>query len=255
MQEYLRSTNAYFVTFTYDDNSAPKTLKNFMSLSKKDFQLYMRRLRHDAGKGLKYYVCGEYGPLTYRPHYHAIIFNCDLKYIIGETAKQAELHPEYYLDGRFQFNEDNWKNGHITVGLVTGASIGYTLKYISKPRRVPMWNGDDRVPEFSLMSKGLGSNYLTPSKIQYHKQDPNNRLYCQIDGGKKIAMPRYYKTKIFQPHELQNIGEYFQNKAYDEMAQLTKEQRENFLLQFSKKRLNIEELNRRGKKSTTKYVL
>jgi len=95
-----------------------------MSLSKKDFQLYMRRLRFDAGKGLKYYVCGEYGTKSNRPHYHAIIFNCDLKHIIGEVAAKALDYPEHYLDGKFMFEPENWLGGAITVGIVYQCSFG-----------------------------------------------------------------------------------------------------------------------------------
>lgn len=35
----------------------------------------------------------------------------------------------------------------------------------------------------------------------WHKADLENRMYVNIDGGKKIAMPRYYKQKIYDETE------------------------------------------------------
>lgn len=60
-----------------------------------------------------------------------------------------------------------------------------------------MHANDDRIPEFALMSKGLGSNYLTPQMIRYHQADPVERVHCTLPGGEKLSMPRYYKDKIF----------------------------------------------------------
>ena len=62
-----------FVTLTYDDEHLPPN----GSLNKRDFQLFMKRLRKRYGSGIRYYQCGEYGELLGRPHHHAILFNFD----------------------------------------------------------------------------------------------------------------------------------------------------------------------------------
>jgi hypothetical protein len=48
------------------------------SLDVSHFQKFMKRLR-DRIKPLKirFFHCGEYGDLTRRPHYHALIFGYD----------------------------------------------------------------------------------------------------------------------------------------------------------------------------------
>ena len=66
----LHSENC-FVTLTYGRDKLPPD----GSLEHRDFQLFMKRLRRHFGKTVRFYMCGEYGPLNFRPHYHACLFN------------------------------------------------------------------------------------------------------------------------------------------------------------------------------------
>lgn len=188
LQEDKVSHSSLFITLTYDTLKVPISRAGFMALSKRDVQLFFKRLRfaHDQSASelppIKYYLCGEYGGRTLRPHYHAIIFNADIELI-----------------------QPAWNMGSIHYGKVSGASVGYTLKYMSKKSRIPLHQNDDRIPEFSLMSKGLGKNYLTPQMIEWHKADLLNRMYCNVED-KKISMPRYYKDKIYQEHERKRVA-------------------------------------------------
>jgi len=184
MKEGERSETALFVTLTYDTKYVPLTKNGFMTLKKRDIQTYMKRLRKLSDTKLKYYVCGEYGSKRDRPHYHMIIFNAD-------AEKVERAWSEYRAGfGYVPF-------GTIYIGEVNEASIGYTLKYMQKPGKIPKHQNDDRQKEFSLMSKGLGQNYITDAMNKWHKNDLVNRMYVPIKDGKKIAMPRYYKDKIY----------------------------------------------------------
>lgn len=200
VQEEKVSDSAWFITLTYDVNTVPLTKNGFMNLSKRDLQLFFKRLRkiHDKEhkqlvkrmrgnyvpipKKIKYYAVGEYGSTTRRPHYHIILFNAQVDLI-----------------------ENAWQAGHIHYGNVSEASAGYTLKYISKPWR-PLHRNDDRIPQFANMSKGLGKEYLTPQMIAWHKADLDTRMYCNVPGGKKISMPRYYKDKLYTEEERKRIA-------------------------------------------------
>lgn len=145
IQQDKIAQTSYFITLTYDPKKVPITRNGFMVLDKKHLQNFFKRLRksheglpiRDRNDPIKYYAVGEYGGKSYRPHYHIILFNSKLELI-----------------------QEAWNMGQVHYGDVTGASVGYTMKYISKPRRIPMHINDDRIPEFALMSKGLGSNYL-----------------------------------------------------------------------------------------------
>jgi len=41
----------------------------------------------------------------------------------------------------------------------------------------------------------------------WHIADHENRMYCNLTDGKKIAMPRYYKQKIYTDEQRKIIGE------------------------------------------------
>lgn len=209
MQEYNRATSAYFVTFTYNTDHVPITARGFMSLQKSHVQNFFKTLRNYATKHkynqgkITYYLCGEYGSKTNRPHYHAIIFNAPINGI-----------------------EKSWQYGDIHIGDVNEASVGYTLKYMCKDptNPIPAHKNDDRLPIFSLMSKGIGANYLTTAKKSWHKKDLQQRMYIPIADGKKIAMPRYYKEKIYNQTERSYIAKHIKSEKEKETP-ITEQQR------------------------------
>lgn len=187
---------AKFITLTYDTEHVPFTEKGFMTLDKTDFQKFMKRLRkhhtmNNLSDKISYYAVGEYGSNTMRPHYHAIVFN---------------MEPELLLK--------SWTKGQIHIGDVTGASIAYTCKYINKGKVIPVHINDDRVPEFSLMSKKLGANYLTPQMLKYH-QDDISRNFVLLEEGIKVAMPRYYREKIYTPEQREQQGMLIKSSVLD----------------------------------------
>lgn len=180
LEEEKICNSANFITLTYGTTHIPITERGSLSLCKRDVQLFIKRLRkkHDGANivgSIKYYAVGEYGSTTVRPHYHILLFNAKIEFI-----------------------SDAWGLGHVHYGKVTPASIRYTLDYMSKPKTVPAFDGDDREPEFSLMSKRLGASYLSEKMINWHHEDMLNRSYCNLLDGKKVAMPRYYKERIYK---------------------------------------------------------
>lgn len=196
MQQDRVSTSAYFVTLTYDNAHVPITKNKFMTVNKKHLQDFFKRLRYysPVDSKIKYYAASEYGSETKRPHYHVILFNA-----LPEHIDLA------------------WTMGAIHYGTVSAASVGYSLKYISKKATKKVHARDDRVPEFALMSKKLGSNYLTPQMVKWHESDMYNRMYIPIEQGKKISMPRYYKDKIYTKEQRQHIGAYQASRQQDEL--------------------------------------
>lgn len=184
MQEEKVSISAHFVTLTYDTRYVPISNNGFMTLRKKDFQDYMKRLRKLTDVKLKYYAVGEYGSQNKRPHFHAIIFGVTDEKLFADA---------WGINGE-QF-------GGIFVGKVTTDSVAYTMKYIDKPSTlVKKYSRDDRSPEFSLMSKGLGASYITDATRKYHKDDLT-RNYVNKLSGHRVPMPRYYRNKILSDIE------------------------------------------------------
>lgn len=209
MQEYKVSKSALFLTLTYDTAHVPITRNGFRNLNKRDLQLFFKRLRKNNGLPIRYYAVGEYGGRTSRPHYHVILFN----------AQPELIQDAWKIDGKHI--------GQIHYGQVSEASVGYTLKYISKDSRIPLHCNDDRQREFALMSKGLGENYLTQKMIAWHKKDLENRMYCNIPDGKKISMPRYYKDKIYHKQERKAAGVSARKLAEERELKMTEQDYRN----------------------------
>lgn len=186
LHEMQQSTSAAFLTLTYDDEHLTYGDEH-PTLVKRDFQLFMKRLRKAQSKltndKIVYYACGEYGARTYRPHYHAIVFN---------------LHPSLMLDAPVS---NIWKMGHCRFDDCNIKTIQYVTKYVMKAGREPL-NGKER--EFSLMSKGIGKNFLTPQMKKYYQE--NQIPYVVWKDGQKLSMPRYYKEKIFDEETLRRFG-------------------------------------------------
>jgi len=214
------SSTALFVTLTYNAETVPFTNRGFMTLKKDDVQKYFKRLRKLTHNKIKYFVVGEYGTKKMRPHYHIILFN----------ASEKIIQEAWHLDKKLI--------GSIYVGTVSEASIGYTLKYMQKPGKVPVHKHDDRIPEFQLMSKGLGKNYLTDKMIKWHKDDLENRMYVPIKDGKKIAMPRYYKDKMYNESEKTRIARKMALLLEELDYDLYKEYGENVYSELAKKHIN-----------------
>lgn len=173
MQEEKQHSFSSFVTLTYDDSTLPIADCGRSTLVKSDVQKFFKRVRKRTLNKIKYYACGEYGPRSFRPHYHAIVFSAGTKALV-----------------------ESWDYGHVRIDPVNPATIAYVTGYCNKPQ---IRFSDDRLHEFSLMSKGLGSSYLTPEMIAYHKA--NMASYVTLEGGIKKGLPRYYRDKIFSDDE------------------------------------------------------
>lgn len=134
--------NSSVVTLTYDDEHLPED----RALRHRDFQNFMKRLRirrvrrwsrPGAPPPIRYFMAGEYGGRTHRPHYHAVIF--------GESFDDSYL--EQSADGqvnRMSYELDElWsqpaypgapptKIGRATVDSFTFAGASYVAGYVAK---------------------------------------------------------------------------------------------------------------------------
>lgn len=196
-EEQRNASSSAFLTLTYDDENLPWSENGYPTLLTKDHQDFMKRIRStiknhfsdDTTKPLKYYAVGEYGTKTHRPHYHSILFNLPDEYF---------KHPELL--------DRDWQKGQTLLAECNIKTIKYVTGYINKT----IWidgqiDGDDRLKERSYISKGIGKDYLTPSRIKYYQ----NILtpYLIIENGDKTTMPRYYKEKMYNQVHKNMINE------------------------------------------------
>lgn len=186
MAEAQKYTQNCFITLTYE--------KSPIWLQKRDLQLFFKRLRKAiAPVKIKFFACGEYGTKRSRPHYHAIIFGYDFadKYLWSKS-------PKGYPIFRSNILEKIWTLGNSTVQAVTIDSCAYCALY-SSPQKHEMPKHLQAVPEFNLMSKNLGSDFLLSNMETYLKTD---EIWFE---GKKYNIPQYILNKYYGEDKDLNI--------------------------------------------------
>jgi len=142
MLEALVHSAASFVTLTYSDEWVPEN----GSLQPRDLQLFLKRLRRSTSLPIRFFACGEYGDLTWRPHYHLALYGID------ETYKDVV--------------EKNWGLGLIHIGTLTTESAQYVAGYVTKKltkKSDPILAG--RHPEFARMSLRPGIGALSIQSV------------------------------------------------------------------------------------------
>lgn len=223
----LHSKNC-FITLTYKDKYLPKD----GSLVKKDFQKFMKRLRKNTNKKIRYYQCGEYGesckncgqnklncektskcwdPTFGRPHYHAILFGIDFE----EDQELLTI-----VNGEKLYNSETlrkiWGKGHVSIGNVTFESAAYVARYVMKKingknkdnhyQRIDYSSGEilnKLQPEYTTMSRrpGIASDWFKKYSADVFPSDD-----IHIDG-RPLRPPKFY-DKMFadiHPEEMLKI--------------------------------------------------
>lgn len=175
VHEFMTSDYGVFLTLTYDDKCVPVSDKTGqLSLCKRHVQLFLKKIR--KSKKIRYFISGEYGEETRRPHYHAIIFG---------------LHK---IEDKLLI-ENCWKHGFVSFGNITYKSAKYTAKYIQKRltgQAAAEYKIFDIEPEFALMSRrpGIGNDACKKYLDKWCLKG-----YINIDGVDR-QIPRYYLTKL-----------------------------------------------------------
>lgn len=211
--------SAWFCTFTYDDDHVPRSYYPdpdtgeaipALTLNKRDFQLLMKRIRKKfESDKIRFFMSGEYGSETFRPHYHAILFGLHLDDLVPyKTVKEGGEYYTYYNSPSLQ---ECWPNGFVVVGEVTWESCAYTARYVMKKlkgKEAKFYAEHNIEPEFTLMSRRPGI------AREYYDTHPDIYDFDYINistpkGGRKFRPPRYY-DKLFdidQPEKSAELKE------------------------------------------------
>lgn len=206
----IQDKPGWFLTLTYNEKYVKRVRDGRLSLRFRDVQLYLKKLRK-AKYYCKYVCVGEYGGETKRPHYHMLLW----------TDCPAEKL------------ETIWYKGNVHFGTLTMQSAMYTLKYIIQPKQRDVDGIEKTRAQFS---KGLGLGYLTIGVYEYHTMDYDKpEMFSYIDG-QKVALPKYYKDKIFTK---------YQRRIYAEKAKWDA---------IRKRRKYMRELIAQGVVGTKKYI-
>jgi hypothetical protein len=183
MHEASLHDNNCFLTLTYATEHLPAN----GSLDKRDFVLFMKRLRKHYGSGIRFFQCGEYGEELQRPHHHAICFG-----IIPSDCRFDRMSFGYAIY-RSETIERLWSKGIVWIGSVTFDSACYVARYIMKKINGPNANEHyhGRIPEYVTMSRRPGVGRLYYDK---YKDDLYNHDKCVVRHNFVLKPPKYYDT-------------------------------------------------------------
>lgn len=210
--EATQHEHSLFLTLTYSPEYLPH------SVEVRHGQLFLKRLRERIKPlRVRYYLVGEYGDLTGRPHYHVALYG---------TRDVDAIRAA-------------WPYGHVHVGQITEHSAAYVVGYLCKgmtKEEDARLNG--RKPEFARMSlkPGIGAGAvpaLAAGTLSY-----SGAKFVSATGdvpgvvrfaGRKLPLGRYLKRKLREevgmPPETPELV--VQLAAYELQQKLLKDGRES----------------------------
>ncbi len=183
-----------FITLTYAE------LPLHGSLVKRDFQLFLKRLRKSiAPVKVRFFMCGEYGELLSRPHYHACLFGYDFP--DKEFFSSPNGHDLFISESLSRL----WPLGFSTVSGFSFETAAYVARYCVKKvtgelarahyERVDPVTGEIVLlqSEYTTMSRrpGIGRDWFEEFGDEVFPSDE------VIINGRVAKPPRYYQD-IFE---------------------------------------------------------
>jgi len=182
-----------FITATY----SPEHLPIGGGVSKRDHQLFMKRLRKAMpGVDLSFLMCAEYGDLGQRPHLHYCLFGTD--FLADRVLWKRSLGGDLLWSSPTL--DAAWGKGIIVFGDLTQESASYVGRYTHKKLNGAMaeaeylrWLPDGQPywvePVFALASRrpGIAGSWVDT----YWDSDARSEFVILGRGGPEVPMPAY----------------------------------------------------------------
>jgi hypothetical protein len=178
-----------FITLSYNNEHLPKN----GSLDKTIFPKFMKRLRRKYdGRTIRYFHCGEYGESTFRPHYHACLFNFDFpdKVYHKKTVKGSHLYRSKILDQLWTDPKTGKSLGYAWIGELNFDSAAYVARYIVKKQSDKL---SKETLKYSIIDKSTGE-YLGEKEKEFITMSRGRRP----DGGIGFRWYEKWKDKIYE---------------------------------------------------------
>lgn len=157
-------------------------------LCKRDLQLFMKRLRKHLSKysneKIRYYACGEYGPVHFRPHFHLLLW-------FSQRETQAKIHECIYK---------SWQFGRIDIQATKGDATSYVAGYLTSFNNLPRVFKIGKARPFACHSRFLGEAILKAEKEEVYKLSVEDfiRRSIIINGSNtEFSLWRSFKTWFY----------------------------------------------------------
>lgn len=172
--------DVHFITLTYDDQHLPINEYGQPYVNKRDFQLFMKRLRRYGGH-FRFFACSEYGEIGLRPHFHAILF--------GRLADKRVVGLNQYSSDLLSLS---WDKGIVQCSVAEPGCIAYVCGYVEKKQADPNYDSYPVKP-FLMMSDhpGIGFDSVSSINLSY---DP--KVYGNFGGAHASSIPQALLRKM-----------------------------------------------------------
>lgn len=226
----------WFITLTYDDEHVPGMIVKTGEIMRKvqytwkpgekrpssvqillyeDIQKFLKRLRKAYRGKLRYFVAGEYGEQTARPHYHMILYG----WRPTDLENLYKIHHNGYYTSKWLANL--WGMGQIQIAQAVPETYRYVAGYVTKKmyeidgKKANAYYELGQTKPFACMSlkPGLGDHYY-----QEHKAEIWRQGYIQCTNGKQAQIPRYYEKQM-EAENPQRLWRIKQNRQKNAMEQ------------------------------------
>lgn len=255
----------WFITLTYDDDHVPGMIVKTGEIMRKvqytwkpgekrpssvqillyeDIQKFLKRLRKAYRGKLRYFVAGEYGEQTARPHYHMILYGWEPT----DLENLYKIHHNGYYDSKWLANL--WGMGQIQIAQAVPETYRYVAGYVTKKmyeidgKKANAYYELGQTKPFACMSlkPGLGDHYY-----QEHKAEIWRQGYIQCTNGKRAQIPRYYEKQMEaeNPQRLWRIKQNRQKNAI-EQKRLQLEKQDYKTVLETKERVTKKQTKKRG---------
>lgn len=196
LQEEIRhDKRGKFVTLTFSNESIKELNEEIEGLdgynldneiARKGVRRFLERWRKRYKKSVKHWLVTELG---------------------GNGTENIHLHGIIWTEEKAKTIEKIWKYGYTWIGdnenggYVNEKTINYIVKYVNKT--------DKKHKEYNskiLTSAGIGNKYLERSDSSQNKYNPKGTKETYTTRqGIKLAMPIYYRNKIYTEEEREKL--------------------------------------------------
>lgn len=202
----------WFFTVTYNNEHLPLIYKDDVtpsaSLWKDDILAFIKAVRNHwqykyEHTGIRFFLAGEYGDKSFRPHYHLIVFNLPLGKL--DYYAKSPLGDVYYTCDELN---KCWNKGYIVIGEMTSQSAAYTARYCLKKIKdgqSDVYSQLGIIPEYTNCSRRPGIGKVWYDK---HKEQLFSQGFVSVSDGQKslrVYPGRYFKRLYKSEHEAEYL--------------------------------------------------
>lgn len=193
-EEIKRNPNPKFVTLTFTEEALKKLSEDINSgecngIAIRAVRLFLERWRKKYKKSVKHWLITELGSTKHSERIH--------------------LHGLLWTDLDFKQITEIWQYGIVWCGkYVNQKTINYITKYMLKV--------DDEHQNYQpkiLCSKGIGNYKEITSRNVFNGEDTN--LMYTFRNGKQRILPKYYRDKIFDEDQKEELQINYLNLDYE----------------------------------------